>query len=78
MGLQNNKLALVPNLKIGNQPKTEDFNRNEHLQKLEALSIDPSLKVSPEKRSVVVENIRHHLMPVRLETFFRDKFKTGG
>lgn len=35
---------------------------NEHLQKLEALSRHPSLKVSPEQRPAVVGNILHHLM----------------
>lgn len=35
---------------------------DEHLQKLEALSRHPSLKVSPEQRPAVVGNILHHLM----------------
>lgn len=35
---------------------------NEHLQQLETLSHDPSLKVRPEQRPAIVGNILHHLM----------------
>jgi hypothetical protein len=35
---------------------------NEYLQQLEALSLHPSLKVSPEQRPEIIRNILHHLM----------------
>ena len=35
---------------------------NEHLQQLETLCRHPFLKVSPEQRPAVVENILHYLM----------------